>query len=179
MTSHSWPSVASRRDGYPVKSGADGRAPSAGNTRIQTSILRPANAYTAWVQRIDLPSHPASPRHARLFVREVLTAWGVPDELLENAELLITELVTNAVIHASSDVSVEIRQDGDVVRFGVLDHGPGQIRMRVPAPGDVTGRGLYFLDQLAPDWTVSTERSGDKTVQFSLTGLRSDPGMTA
>jgi anti-sigma regulatory factor (Ser/Thr protein kinase) len=131
------------------------------------------------VQRIDLPSHPASPRQARVFVRDVLTGWGVPEELRENAELLITELVTNAVIHASSDVSVEIRQDGDVVRFGVHDHGPGQIRMRVPAPGDVTGRGLYFLDQLDPDWNVTTSESGDKTIHFSLTGLPSDPGMTA
>lgn len=114
-----------------------------------------------------------------MFVREVLTRWGVSEELRENAELLITELVTNAVVHASSEVTVQIQQDGDVIRFGVLDHGPGQIRMRVPAPGDVTGRGLYFLDQLDPDWNVTTEESGDKTIHFSLTGSRSDPEMTA
>ena len=129
------------------------------------------------MQRVDLPSQPTSPGQARAFVRDVLTGWHIDGGVREDAELLITELVTNAIIHAHSEVTVKVRRDEDVIRFSVFDRGPGEIRLRRPAPKEVTGRGLLFLDQIASEWTVDPDPDGGKTVNFSLTANPSKSGI--
>lgn len=127
--------------------------------------------------RIDLPSQPTSPGQARRFIRDLLTDWGVGDEVREDAELLVTELVTNAVIHAQSDVTVNVDRENQDLFFSVVDHGPGEIRLRRPAPEEVTGRGLFFLDQIAPGWEVASGPHGAKSVHFSLAARPSDSGV--
>lgn len=129
------------------------------------------------MQRVDLPSQPTSPGQARAFVRDLLTRWRIDGDVREDAELLITELVTNAIIHAHSEVTVKVRRDEDVIRFSVFDRGPGEIRLRRPAPEEVTGRGLHFLDQIASEWKVAANPDGGKTVHFSLSANPSRSGI--
>jgi hypothetical protein len=92
------------------------------------------------------PEGPASAK-ARAYVRTALLALGRPS-LLDSAELGVTELVTNACLHARTPLILTIRAVEHGVRIGVTDHSP---RAPEVARGDLwstTGRGLRLLEGL-------------------------------
>ena len=110
---------------------------------------------------------------ARRFVRETLRSWQVLgcDDLLADAELLTSELVTNAVLHAETPVHVTCRADGSEVEVSVLDRQPGRT---IPGgPGRTAdahreaGRGLVMLAALSSSWGV-TYAPAAKAVWFRL-----------
>ena len=110
---------------------------------------------------------------ARRFVRETLRSWQVLgcDDLLADAELLTSELVTNAVLHAETPVRVICRADGSEVEVSVLDRQPGRT---IPGgPGRTAdshreaGRGLVMLAALSSSWGV-TYAPAAKAVWFRL-----------
>jgi anti-sigma regulatory factor (Ser/Thr protein kinase) len=90
-------------------------------------------------------------------------------ECMETLGLLVSELVTNAVLHggAGAELELTISLADDLLRVEVLDSGPGFVpRPRALAPDDVGGWGLYLVERLARTWGVS---SGDGTrVWFEL-----------
>lgn len=101
---------------------------------------------------------------ARRFLCDLLAAWGVDDDPLETAVLCLSELVTNAIIHAGTGSRVTVSLDGGVLRVEVVDRGAGQ---DVVGPVDdedplrVCGRGLQLVDALADRW--GSERDADGT----------------
>ena len=109
-----------------------------------------------------------APRLARQFVADALT--GRTDEgSVEVARLLVSELVTNTVVHAASAVEVEVAVDeaGVVVRVRDADTGPLVSRAGGGTELDEGGRGFMLVDRLAHTW--GTEHSGGrKTVWFRL-----------
>jgi anti-sigma regulatory factor (Ser/Thr protein kinase) len=100
---------------------------------------------------------------ARRFVSETLESWGA-DDLSWTAMLLVTELTTNAVLHASTsyDVSLEQRRDG-TLRIGVTDGSPRKPRARDYGVDATTGRGLGLVGALSAAWGTSSRAEG-KTV---------------
>lgn len=128
--------------------------------------------------QVELPRDPSSPKRARRFVRWLLQEWGYDTDLTEDAALLVTELVTNAIIHARTEVVLTVsRRDGGL-DFAVTDHGEGTIRLESPDPTAVTGRGIFLLERLAPGWEVETD-GATKTVHFSLAGLEERTGTSS
>lgn len=107
------------------------------------------------------------PRHARLFVAETLSSWG-REELVDDAVLVTTELVTNAIMHARSPFTVSIRRNDGSVTIGVGDRAPVPVSHQVPEPSDVSGRGLLLVDALSDSWGQSVEADG-KLVWADLT----------
>jgi len=97
----------------------------------------------------------------------LMADWGVEAEVADDAELLVTELVTNAVVHARTSIHVEVRRLEDRLEFAVSDNSSRQVQLRIPSPEAVTGRGIYLLDLLSPGWDV-VPTAGGKTVRFSL-----------
>jgi anti-sigma regulatory factor (Ser/Thr protein kinase) len=99
---------------------------------------------------------------ARRFAREVLAGHGAGAEILDRAELLISELVTNAVVHAGSPVWLSVTAAGGAVHIEVEDNGGGQVARR--RPGDLrgcnAGYGLWLVDSLADSWGV--EHAGER-----------------
>lgn len=93
--------------------------------------------------------------------------WGVEAEVADDAELLVTELVTNAVIHARTAVTLDITPQDGRIEFSVSDKSTRQVQLRLPTADAVTGRGIFLLDQLAPEWDV-LPIAGGKTVRFKL-----------
>ena len=82
--------------------------------------------------------------------------------------LLTSELVTNAIVHAGTEVEVVCEALGGQVRIEVHDRHQAR---RIPVPGDqVSGRGLLFPETLAISWGV-TYGQGDKQVWFTVPGL--------
>ena len=102
--------------------------------------------------------------------------------ILDEALLLVTELTTNSVVHAGTEVDVEITAADTSLTVTVLDFLPGTVVPNIPAPGastanlDERGRGLLLVDQLASSWGT-LHFGGGKGVWFRLdkAGVRSEP----
>ena len=104
---------------------------------------------------------------AALCVRH-LAAWGC-DGRIADAELLVSELVTNAVLHARLRATVTVERDGMVLRVSVQDDSPAQPHLRELGPEAVTGRGLLLVDRIARRWGVDPQ-AGGKCVWFEVDG---------
>jgi len=113
-------------------------------------------------RRLD-PS-PSSAAEARRLVREAVTSVGRAD-LLEVGELLLSEVVTNAVVHAGTPVEVEVTVGPDGLRAEVSDGSRRLPAVRTQGTLAGTGRGLHMLEQLVDSWGVQVRGAG-KTVWF-------------
>jgi anti-sigma regulatory factor (Ser/Thr protein kinase) len=100
----------------------------------------------------DLPPQPSSASAARALAREELA--GLPSELVDTVSLLVTELVTNAVLHARTALHLDIEVGPRTVVLQVRDGSPRQPVVRHYGTGDVTGRGLALVEALSSDWGV-------------------------
>jgi anti-sigma regulatory factor (Ser/Thr protein kinase) len=94
-------------------------------------------------------------------------------ELLDEALLLVTELVTNAIVHAGTDIELRIDTSGGGLRVEVVDRSPGSLPVIRPAPAETRegGRGVFLLDALATEWGTRHFSEG-KSVWFELGAAR-------
>lgn len=81
--------------------------------------------------------------------------------------LLTSELVTNAVVHARSDVEVTVSLGARAVRVEVADDGPGRPAVRRAGPDSPSGRGLTLVDAVADRWGVDHAAPG-KSIWFEV-----------
>lgn len=121
---------------------------------------------------VELPAAAASVRDGRRFVTGVLDAWGMP-ELIETAALLTSELLTNSVLHARTDIVLTLARCDHGVEIVVRDGSRSAPRRRRYSSDATTGRGLELLERLARSWEVSVDDDG-KSVRFVVDGA-SDP----
>jgi anti-sigma regulatory factor (Ser/Thr protein kinase) len=115
---------------------------------------------------LELPATTDAPGQARHALRAVASSMSARDRW--RAELIMTELVSNAVVHGpGGPVTVAIDCGGGAVRGRVGDPGPGVERRRDRAPeSSESGRGLFLVDRLSDRWGTSPEASG---VWFEVT----------
>lgn len=117
-------------------------------------------------RQLDISSGLESGRAARRFIREALAEWGV-EHLSDDAELLTSELVNNAVVHAESAVRLLVLFDDRRLRVEVCDTGAGALHIRHTEITDDGGRGLFLVDALSRSWGTSADEAG-KSVWFEL-----------
>ena len=113
-----------------------------------------------------LPAHPASTRAARAFVAEHLRTWHL-DAAIDDSTLLVSELVTNAILHARSPVDLVVRKVKTAVRVEVFDDGNGVPKPLHPDHEADAGRGLGLVEAVATRWGVHDVDAG-KTVWFEI-----------
>ena len=129
----------------------------------------------AVILRICVPANARAPAAARAAVRGLS---AVDDDIREVAGLLVSELVTNAVLHAGlrgdDEIEVVVHRNA-ALRIEVADGGPGidGRPRRAPVDGE-GGRGLFIVDALAARWGV--ERFGHARVWFELDGRAAADG---
>jgi serine phosphatase RsbU (regulator of sigma subunit)/anti-sigma regulatory factor (Ser/Thr protein kinase) len=125
------------------------------------------------VAAADFDPEPSSVAAARQFIRETLVSWGLPDggDRVADAVLLASELVTNAVVHAGTQVQLTCRLNGTTVEVSVLDRHPARVIPDPPsAAADVdrpSGRGLLLPAALSSSWGV-TYAPAAKAIWFRL-----------
>ncbi|MEU8904226.1 SpoIIE family protein phosphatase [Streptomyces mirabilis] len=107
----------------------------------------------------------AAPGRARRLARRALARWGMED-MSDSVELLVSEVVTNAVRYASRPVTLRLLRT-DVLRCEVGDDVPQLPRLRQARATDEGGRGLYLVNKLARRWGA-TRLSTGKVVWFEL-----------
>jgi GAF domain-containing protein len=139
---------------------------------------RPATGGVA----LRLPARSASVAVARHAVRDAAEQWAVPEAVVLDAEMVVSELVTNAVLHARTDCELSIEPRPPGLRLAVTDHddtAPLLPAAFVPlaeglltgrAEGDqalvdllaerATGRGMAIVDALSSTWGVETRWPG-------------------
>jgi anti-anti-sigma factor len=122
-----------------------------------------------------------APAAARLYVRDVLTYWRLAlpgQDVIDRAELLADELVTNAALHARTPLRLRLELRGDHLRIAVEDASPRLMRLVPHDPEAEEGRGLRLVEQLATAWGIRLRPDGGKVVWCSLR-LWSRPGPAA
>jgi anti-sigma regulatory factor (Ser/Thr protein kinase) len=104
-----------------------------------------------------------APGTARRFLRGLLGDWKVGDDVGDSAQLCLSELVTNAVIHAGTTSVLTVRLDDEVLTVAVRDRGGVRAEVRLGEDDDpfkVFGRGLQLVDALADRWGSEQDSSG-------------------
>lgn len=113
----------------------------------------------------------ASVGASRKFVAETLT--DLPEEIRESVVLMMSELATNAVVHALTGFEVSIERSSTQVRVEVADVGEGEPRLRSPSSSEPHGRGLRIVEELSDEWgMVESDDHSGKTVWYMV---RLDP----
>jgi anti-sigma regulatory factor (Ser/Thr protein kinase) len=113
----------------------------------------------------ELPASTTSARLARELVRSSLSGFDIT--VIEVAELLVSELVTNAVAHAQSAPVMRIDVSGQAITVAVQDDAPGPVTVQDAAEDAPGGRGLLLVDSLAASWGWAPADVG-KRVWFTL-----------
>jgi anti-sigma regulatory factor (Ser/Thr protein kinase) len=110
-------------------------------------------------RELSLPARASSAREARRWVVGLVEEWGL-EPLLEQVELLTTELVTNALLHAGTPMRVRLQRERAGVRVEVHDGSTVVPSRRRYSRTATTGRGM---GSLADDWGWRTEPDGKVT----------------
>lgn len=105
-------------------------------------------------------------RDARRMIHDCLLAAG-RDDLIETAELLVSEIVTNALVHAGTPIEVAFSFVDGGLRVEVTDGSPHEPARRGYGPNAGTGRGLMLLEEMVDEWGVVPDDPG-KTVWFQI-----------
>jgi anti-sigma regulatory factor (Ser/Thr protein kinase) len=113
---------------------------------------------------LDLPASPRSVPAARRHARRTAREAGLPEDTSDVLHLLVSELVTNAVMHAGTDVRLHIVVTPDEIRVEVCDQAGLHPRLRTHSVASTTGRGLRLLSALASSWGVDELPDGGKMV---------------
>jgi anti-sigma regulatory factor (Ser/Thr protein kinase) len=128
--------------------------------RLHTAVIDEAKA--------RFRAGPDAPLAARRFVAGLLGRRPYGDRVDPNdAQLVVSELATNAVIHAGTPFSVTVRSDGSAVRISVQDWSSMQPVMRENNPVALSGRGLRLIAMVSRSWGVEYGPDG-KTVWAEL-----------
>jgi anti-anti-sigma regulatory factor/anti-sigma regulatory factor (Ser/Thr protein kinase) len=115
---------------------------------------------------------PPAAATARAFVRDLLGYWQLAladTTLVDRAVLLASELVTNAVVHARTELRLRVELRGELLHLAVRGGSPRLLRLvTIPDPEAEGGRGLWLVEQLARAWGVNRHPDGGKVVWCTL-----------
>jgi len=142
----------------------DSLAPAPHDDDVAVLLLRLDPATAPPVRRTALPRDPLSAREGRRFTRHGLRNWGVGQEAVDAAELVVSELVTNAVRHGGGAVSLQLSVHRDGVVVEVEDGARGSPRWRRATLDDEGGRGLMLVAEVGHAWGSRQSPSGGTTV---------------
>jgi anti-sigma regulatory factor (Ser/Thr protein kinase) len=121
------------------------------------------------VVRLQLAQNVDAPRLARAFVTK--QGQGLSQEAVDDARLLVSELVTNALRYGRPDITVAVELDPPLIEVSVHDEGAALPPANPPPvlPSAPTGRGLSLVDRVASSWGITpTEAPQGKAVWFRL-----------
>jgi anti-sigma regulatory factor (Ser/Thr protein kinase) len=127
--------------------------------------------------RVALPRSPASVGVARRFIQGRAEAWALPEPVAEQLVLIGSELVTNTVLHARTELTLTLELRDSRVRISVRDQSQAPATLRHYRTDALTGRGLGVVATLSDRWGVSAATDG-KVVWAELAANGDHPTST-
>lgn len=109
---------------------------------------------------VDLPDGPEASAEARTAARRVLAGWHADGDTVEAAELIVSELVTNAVRYGAPPVRLRLLHADGRLTCEVHDTGTAAPHLRHARTADEGGRGLFIVSQLADRWGARHTAAG-------------------
>jgi anti-sigma regulatory factor (Ser/Thr protein kinase) len=128
-----------------------------------------------WSEEVKLPVLPASASRARDFVRRLLTTHGMT-ELNDDVALVVSELATNAIVHAQTPFTVSLEVSAHTLLLTVADRSPADPVLVAARAFDPGGRGLTIVALLSRDWGAYPHPDGGKSVWAEFDLPRRPPG---
>jgi DNA-binding response OmpR family regulator len=134
---------------------------------LVTLLSELAAGDTGEIAVVHLPCDLRSPGQARAFVTTWCAQWGC-DEFVDNALIIVSELVSNAVTHASSECDVRLTRTHAGLRIEIEDSGSGSPDLIAPVDDDEHGRGLLIVSALSTAWGVEASAVNRKRIWADL-----------
>ena len=126
---------------------------------------------------VRVPDRLDSVPATRAFLTRLLDGWGVEDGVIDDASLLATELMANAVKQGTGTVELRVEAENGLLHVAVHDDADGTPVVSYAGTASPNGRGLWIVQSIARNW--GTESDGEepgKTVWFELTMLGTQVG---
>ena len=127
-----------------------------------------------WSHETMFAADASSAAEARAFVSQHLLSHGMP-HLVDDIELVVSELATNAMVHARTPFTVILCAFEEIVRLEVSDGSLLEPSVVVARSLDTSGRGVAIVQALSRDWGVLSRASGGKSVWAQFDNNR--PGL--
>jgi anti-sigma regulatory factor (Ser/Thr protein kinase) len=143
-------------------------ASGSGQADALQEVCRLHSAIIGGDQRVEeFAAEHRAPADARAFLTGTLEAWGYSGPLLDDARLVISELATNAVMHAGSAFRVVAQSHNGRLRLAVRDGSCAEPKIGKDWPSAPNGRGMRLVEAVCTRWGVEREPDG-KTVWAEL-----------
>ena len=142
---------------------------------VALMLVRPHPHQRPQVATYDVVPHAAKVRDIRQFALDTLTEWGDLEHVADPVQLIVTELVTNVIRHATGhEAIVRLERHQDRLVVAVVDPDATPPRLTRAAPYDEGGRGLSLVEALADRWGTRHLSAGGKLVWCELATMPAD-----
>lgn len=123
----------------------------------------------AHTSQVQIPPSPAAAQVSRHWILPIAAAMGANTSALSVIELLVSEIVTNAVKygHVHDTIDVAVQRSGDLITVTVRDNNPSAPQVRNTGPLEPGGRGMHLVTHLAHTWGTNPQSTG-KSVWFTV-----------
>jgi anti-sigma regulatory factor (Ser/Thr protein kinase) len=142
-------------------------APEGSEDDIAILIARANDRSGQLTAELDIPAAASALSDGRRFAVSALERWGVPELTVENATLIVSELLTNAIVHGFPPIRLRLRRTPDELAIEVDDAGSAMPRKLQTTPDDLHGRGLAIVADLGERWAARPNGHG-KTVWTTI-----------
>lgn len=110
--------------------------------------------------RVTLTADGGSCARARQVVREAAVTWGLSEDLTDDAQLVVTELVSNGIDHGEGPLTLTVTRKSAGMLVEVHDRSPNQPQVRPVDPSSARGRGMQLVQALSVRWGTTPETPG-------------------
>jgi PAS domain S-box-containing protein len=142
-------------------------APAGSEDDIAILIARIGDDSEQRIAELDLPSDPSALRAGRRFATATLLEWSVPEAVIEDAALVVSELITNAIVHGRPPIRLRLLRTPAELALEVDDDASAMPRRLRVGPEAEHGRGLSIVADLSSRWAARANGHG-KTVWSTL-----------
>src|SRR5947209_2756867 len=142
-------------------------APSGSEDDIAILIARVSADTVQRTAALDVPAEMAALREGRHFASTTLRDWNLPEGVIEDATLIVSELLTNAMVHGRAPIRLRLRVTPDELAIEVDDAASAMPRKLRATTDDIHGRGLAIVAEMSTRWAARADGYG-KTVWSTL-----------
>jgi signal transduction histidine kinase/DNA-binding response OmpR family regulator len=145
----------------------DALAPEGSEDDIAILVARISDESVQRQAEIEVPPVGSAVQYGRRFATATLTEWAVPPEIVQDATLIVSELLTNAIVYGTPPIRLRLRKTQEELAIEVDDAASAMPRKLRATPTDLHGRGLAIVADVGSRWAARPDGYG-KTVWSTL-----------